>query len=127
MAKLLQQARERYDFVVIDSPPLLAVSDGLLLANLSDGVIVVTERGRSRHDHLRTILQRLHHTGAVAVGAVLNRGDADSEYYRYSRKMPESLAAYGNGNGNGHGHGPMNGNGNGHGHGTSPDGSDFLA
>ena len=123
MAKLLQQARERYDFVVIDSPPLLAVSDGLLLANLSDGVIVVTERGRSRHDHLRTILQRLHHSGAVAVGAVLNRGDADSEYYRYSRTMPESLAAYVNGNGNGHG--PMNGNGNGHG--TSPDGSDVVA
>lgn len=125
MAKLLQMARERYDFVVIDSPPLLAVSDGLLLANLSDGVIVVTERGRSRHDHLRTILQRLHHTGAVAVGAVLNRGDADSEYYRYSRTMPESFAGYVNGNGNGNGH--MNGNGNGNGHNTSPDGSDFLA
>jgi capsular exopolysaccharide synthesis family protein len=117
MCKLLQHARERYDFVVIDSPPLLAVSDGLLLANLSDGVIVVTERGRSRHDHLRTILQRLHQTGAIAVGAVLNRGDADSEYYRYSRAVPEPMAAYTNGNG----HGPMNGNG------AGADGSEFLA
>src|SRR5206468_655628 len=47
MSKLLRDARERYAFVVIDSPPVLVLSDGLLLANLADGVIVVAESRRS--------------------------------------------------------------------------------
>lgn len=83
MCKLVQDVRERYDFVVLDSPPLLAVSDGLLLANLADGVVVVAERGRSRTDRVRLAIQRLHQTGALPLGAVLNRGELDGEFYHY--------------------------------------------
>jgi succinoglycan biosynthesis transport protein ExoP len=83
MAKLIERARKAFSFVVIDSAPLLAVSDGLLLANLADGVILVTERGRTRHDHVRMALQRLHHAGAVTIGAVLNRGKVDRDQFRY--------------------------------------------
>jgi len=83
MCKLLQDARERYEFVVLDSPPLLAVSDGLLLANLADGVIFVAESGRSRQDDARVAIERVLQTGGVPVGAVLNRGRGDEAYYRY--------------------------------------------
>jgi polysaccharide biosynthesis transport protein len=85
MGLLLGRARKRFAFVVIDSPPLLVVSDALLLANLADGVILVTQSGRSRRDSVRTAVQRLYQTGALPLGAVLNRGELDSEYYRYSR------------------------------------------
>jgi capsular exopolysaccharide synthesis family protein len=85
MGLLLGRARKRFAFVVIDSPPLLVVSDALLLANLADGVILVTQSGRSRRDSVRTAVQRLYQTGALPLGAVLNRGEVDSEYYRYSR------------------------------------------
>ena len=83
MAKLIERTRKAFAFVVIDSAPLLAVSDGLLLANLADGVILVTERGRTRHDHVRSALQRLHHAGAVVIGAVLNRGKLERNQFRY--------------------------------------------
>ncbi len=83
LPSLLRQARERFDFVIIDSPPILAVSDGLLLADLADGVVFVAERGKSRQNDVRLALQRLQQAGAVPLGAVLNRGGFESDYYRY--------------------------------------------
>jgi polysaccharide biosynthesis transport protein len=83
LPSLLRQARERFDFVIVDSPPILAVSDGLLLADLADGVVFVAERGKSRQDDVRLALQRLQQAGAVPLGAVLNRGGYETEYYRY--------------------------------------------
>ncbi|TMA60733.1 MAG: hypothetical protein E6J75_00645 [Deltaproteobacteria bacterium] len=83
MCKLLQEARERFEFVVLDSPPILAVSDGLLLANLADGVVFVAESGRSRQDEARLAIERVLQTGGVPVGAVLNRGRSEESYYRY--------------------------------------------
>ena len=85
MWKLVERVRNEFDFVVIDSPPLLAVSDGLLLANLADGVILVADRGRSRRDHVRVAMQKLLQTGVVPLGTVLNRGDVEFGYYRYNR------------------------------------------
>ena len=83
MCKLLQEARERFEFVVLDSPPILVVSDGLLLANLADGVVFVAESGRSRQDDARLAIERVLQTGGVPVGAVLNRGRSEESYYRY--------------------------------------------
>ena len=83
LPSLLRQVRERFDFVIIDSPPILAVSDGLLLADLADGVVFVAERGKSRQDDVRLALQRLQQAGAVPLGAVLNRGGLETDYYRY--------------------------------------------
>lgn len=89
MSKLLRDARERFAFVVVDSPPVLVVSDGLLLANLADGVIVVTESRRSQQDQVRVALERLHAIGATPLGVVLNRGTVDHSYYRYHGSLPE--------------------------------------
>src|SRR5262249_27852626 len=87
MATFLRQMRERFNFIVIDSPPLLAVSDGYLLASLADGGVLVAQRGTSRHDRLRVALQRPHRPGARSLGVVLNRGDADTEYMRCRRTV----------------------------------------
>lgn len=92
MPKLLRHARERFDFIVIDSPPLLAVSDGLLLANLADGVMVVADTSRSRRDHLRIAVQLLRQTGAIPLGAVLNRGEVGPEYCRYGRPLHDAMS-----------------------------------
>jgi capsular exopolysaccharide synthesis family protein len=92
MWDFLQEARDRFDFIVVDSPPLLAVSDGLLLAATSDGVILVVEKGRTREDHVRTALVQLHQTGAVVLGAVLNRGEVEHEYYQYTWPVADVTA-----------------------------------
>jgi capsular exopolysaccharide synthesis family protein len=72
MESLLQQAKSKYDLVVIDTPPLTAVSDAFPLLSKVDGVIIVGRVGRNRRD----IAQRLHETltsaGAPLLGVVAN-------------------------------------------------------
>jgi capsular exopolysaccharide synthesis family protein len=85
---LLDQARKGFDYVVIDSPPVLAVSDSLLLASVADGVLLVTERHRTPTARVQLALARLRRAGAVVIGAVLNRGAVEAEYYRYEYSRP---------------------------------------
>jgi capsular exopolysaccharide synthesis family protein len=84
MWQLLTGARDHFDFVVIDSPPLLPVSDGLLLANVADGVLLVVESKRSREQQK---------TGASVLGAVLNRCTVEHGYYDYTTWSGDSAAA----------------------------------
>ena len=72
MESLLQQAKSKYDLVVVDTPPLTAVSDAFPLLGKVDGVIIVGRVGRNRRD----VAQRLHETltgaGAPLLGVVAN-------------------------------------------------------
>ncbi len=72
MESLLQQAKGRYDLIVVDTPPLTAVSDAFPLLCKVDGVIIVGRVGRNRRD----VAQRLHETltgaGAPLLGVVAN-------------------------------------------------------
>ncbi len=72
MASLLERARSTYDLVVIDTPPLTAVSDAFPLLRKVDGVIIVGRVGRNRRD----IAERLHDTlkgaGAPLLGVIAN-------------------------------------------------------
>ena len=72
MESLLQQAKTRYDLIVVDTPPLTAVSDAFPLLSKVDGVIIVGRVGRNRRD----VAQRLHETltgaGAPLLGVVAN-------------------------------------------------------
>lgn len=72
MQALLDQAKSTYDLVVIDTPPLTAVSDAFPLLGKVDGVIIVGRVGRNRRD----IAERLHETltgaGAPLLGVVAN-------------------------------------------------------
>jgi receptor protein-tyrosine kinase len=72
MEALLERAKSTYDLVVIDTPPLAAVSDAFPLLRKVDGVIIVGRVGRNRRD----VAQRLHETltgaGAPLLGVVAN-------------------------------------------------------
>jgi succinoglycan biosynthesis transport protein ExoP len=72
MESLLERARSTYDLVVIDTPPLTAVSDAFPLLRKVDGVIIVGRVGRNRRD----IAERLHDTlkgaGAPLLGVIAN-------------------------------------------------------
>jgi Mrp family chromosome partitioning ATPase len=87
METVLEQAKAKYDLVVIDTPPLTAVSDAFPLLRKVDGVIIVGRVGRNRRD----IAQRLHETltgaGAPLLGVVANgfkAGRGGSYGYGYS-------------------------------------------
>jgi capsular exopolysaccharide synthesis family protein len=72
MQSLLQRTRSTYDLVVIDTPPLTAVSDAFPLLGKVDGVVIVGRVGRNRRD----VAERLHETltgaGAPLLGVIAN-------------------------------------------------------
>jgi succinoglycan biosynthesis transport protein ExoP len=86
MIEFLKQARARYDRVVLDCPPISAVSDPLVIAAMSDGVIFVTKFNKIRREHARKSVQRIQNAGIQILGTVLNDIDfegKDSYYYSY--------------------------------------------
>lgn len=84
MDALLKRCGEIYDHIVIDSPPILSVTDGVLLARQSDAVILVVRHGKSSKHVVRRARDLLIRSGAPITGIVLNAVDLNSpEYYGY--------------------------------------------
>jgi polysaccharide biosynthesis transport protein len=72
MNTVLEQARSAYDLVVIDTPPLTAVSDAFPLLTKVDGVVIVGRIGRSRRDAAEQLHQILASSGAPLLGVIAN-------------------------------------------------------
>src|SRR2546425_1600083 len=72
MKEMLALLAERYDHILIDSPPLLKVTDPVILSTLVDGVILVVHGGKSNREVLRRTRQELSMAGARIFGVVLN-------------------------------------------------------
>jgi capsular exopolysaccharide synthesis family protein len=81
--KLVSEASKDYEFVIIDSPPLLRVPDGRILASLADGVIFVNS-GTTPRDLAQRAKTSVSRTGAKVVGVVLNKFNRTNDrYYGY--------------------------------------------
>jgi capsular exopolysaccharide synthesis family protein len=78
---------EGYDLIVVDTPPLLAASDGAILSTIASGVVLVLRAGATENAAAQQSLQQLNSVGARIVGAVLNDPDAQvpkyGAYYKY--------------------------------------------
>jgi capsular exopolysaccharide synthesis family protein len=72
MADVLAWARENYDLVVIDTPPLAVVADAMALLNAVDGVVLVGEVGKNTRDAAAFLRERLVGVGAPVLGVVAN-------------------------------------------------------
>ena len=89
MKELLVMLSERYDHILIDSPPLINVTDPVILSTMVDGVILVVQGGKSTRDVVRRTRQELSAVGAKIFGVVLNNVDlrkggySDYDCYRY--------------------------------------------
>jgi polysaccharide biosynthesis transport protein len=79
---LLEVLRDKFDYVVVDSPPVLVVTDACSVAARTDAVIVCMRLGRHARDFGRRTLDRLRDVGANIVGVVLN-GVEESDAYGY--------------------------------------------
>ncbi|GAB3248639.1 tyrosine-protein kinase domain-containing protein [Nocardioides dilutus] len=83
MEKLLDHVRTSYEVVIIDSPPLLPVTDAALLAARADGAVVVLRHGRTTKEQWRETQSRLEQVDATTLGVVMNMvpsSDATSGY-----------------------------------------------
>jgi capsular exopolysaccharide synthesis family protein len=86
MAEFLKRVRGQYDRVVLDCPPISAVSDPLIISAMSDGIIYVTKFNKIRREHGRKSVQRIQNAGIHILGVVINDIDfegKDSYYYSY--------------------------------------------
>jgi capsular exopolysaccharide synthesis family protein len=70
-----QALSEGFDIVLLDSPPILAVNDALLLAGIVDGVLLVVGAGIADREEVRNAKQQLELIGTPVIGAVLNQFD----------------------------------------------------
>ncbi len=91
MRWLLDRVRQAYDYVVIDTSPLLPVADASVLAGLVDGTVVVAHVGRVRRTQLAQALGNLERVAGRVFGVVLNQVRRDEEAYSY-RQRPDAVA-----------------------------------
>ncbi|MFP7833516.1 polysaccharide biosynthesis tyrosine autokinase [Marisediminicola sp. LYQ134] len=92
MATLIAEIEPHYDFVVIDSPPLLPVSDALALAPLVDGAIVISRVGVTKRNELTSTLEALDAVNSRVLGVVLNRSKPSRANSYYGRGEDQKAA-----------------------------------
>jgi succinoglycan biosynthesis transport protein ExoP len=105
MAAMLEEMRTLADFVIIDSAPVLVVSDSLAMAALVDGVLFVSEAQSTDRQAVSRARNQLEQVGAPVVGAVMNNFDPSKSgggysyryYYRYGDGYGTGAETLGNG------------------------------
>jgi len=97
MAETLGYLKQRYDFVFIDSPPVIPVSDAVVLSTIVDGLIFVVRGQMTPKPVVRKALAQLGNRQSTILGMVLNRvnmeGGEYRNYYRYYRSGDYSPSA----------------------------------
>lgn len=105
MADLVTAAKEAYDIIIIDGPPIIGLADAPLLAGATQATLLVVGANSTRKSALRVAVRRMQAVRANIIGAVLNKFDrreasygygygygySDYEYYGYGQKqLPSS-------------------------------------
>ena len=78
MDEVLEELRQQADYVVIDTAPLLAVSDCLALGPKADGVILVVDASKTTQQDVRVVREQLEQVGANIIGGIFNDFDPSS-------------------------------------------------
>ncbi|MGX1827023.1 CpsD/CapB family tyrosine-protein kinase [Paenibacillus taichungensis] len=72
MTLILEELKQQYDVILFDTPPVLSVTDALIISSLCDGVILVVNSGKVKKDVVKKAKAHLEHVNARILGAVLN-------------------------------------------------------
>jgi len=83
MHQVVTQLQEIYDYIVIDSPPVMPVSDAVLLSTIVDGVLLVTNASRTPKQQVKAARVRLEYARAKIFGTVLNKVKVHHSEYHY--------------------------------------------
>jgi capsular exopolysaccharide synthesis family protein len=95
MQRLLTLLGEKYDRIIMDSPPVLAVTDSILLSRMVDGIIMVVGAGATSRDGVVRAVEQLREVNARILGSVLNNLNVEKERYYYSRYYYYNYGKYG--------------------------------
>lgn len=98
MRDVLETLRGQFDIIIIDSPPVLAATDAVLLSTQADATMLVASAGSTKEGDLDHSLERLGDVGAQVIGILLNQFDISMAYgykYSYGQYGPYSKYSYG--------------------------------
>jgi capsular exopolysaccharide synthesis family protein len=93
LPELMEQLTAMFDWVIIDSPPVMPIADTSVWSRLADGILMVTRQGVTEKRHLQRGLEALDQKKLI--GALLNssRRTSDNDYYAYRRPETDSSKA----------------------------------
>ncbi|MDA2918210.1 polysaccharide biosynthesis tyrosine autokinase [Desulfobacterota bacterium AH_259_B03_O07] len=100
MKNLIENLSEKYDFTILDGPPIIGIADALILSSITNGTVVVANAGSTPRDALRGVIERLWSFNSRVLGVILNRMDAGRQsyyyknayYYNYETKKTKDLS-----------------------------------
>ncbi len=98
MSKLLENLKQQYDYVILDTPPVNMVTDAAVLVRESSGLIMVVRAGVAERDEVIQAVEQLEYANAKILGFVLNgveRGSGKYGYGRYGRYGKYGRYGYG--------------------------------
>ena len=78
---ILAELGERFDRILLDSPPVLAVTDAVVLARMTEGVILVAQAGKTDRDDVRMAARQFRDVDAPILGVILNDIDITDRRY----------------------------------------------
>ena len=92
MENFLEQCKINFDYIILDTPPILPVTDSKLLAIKADATVVVVRSEISKSKHVSQAFKELEKVNANIIGTILNDVEMYSEklYYDYSNKSKKS-------------------------------------
>lgn len=83
MKEILAELKSKYDYVLIDTPPVLPVTDAAVLASRVDGVILLIASGQAASSMAKASKSRLEQAGANILGVILNKVEVSTSGYGY--------------------------------------------
>jgi capsular exopolysaccharide synthesis family protein len=92
--EFLGSLKEHFDWVIIDSPPVMAVTDAALVAHHATGVVFVIGAEMTSRHAAKSAIEQLRKVQARFVGAVLNRVDLERNAYYYSQYYRREYSDY---------------------------------
>ena len=110
MSRLLDALKERYNYIILDTPPINMVTDAMVLSPKSDGVLFVVRANQSERGAVLHAVDQLEYTRNKILGFVLNAVDLEKTNYgyghRYKRYQRDRRYGYGYSRGYGYGYQP---------------------
>ena len=94
MQRLLTELREHYDYIILDSPPVNMVTDAVVLAPQSDGVLFLVRANHSERGAVIHAVEQLEYAKAKILGFVLNDVDMEKTHYSYGKYRYRRYARY---------------------------------
>ncbi len=95
--ELMSSLKEKFDYVIVDTPPINVVSDAVVAATRTDGIVLVARDKKTYHDEFKDAVSSIEFANVKILGAVLNAVDVkDGEKYKYKYKYRYRYRNYAN-------------------------------